>query len=225
MRLLDNLHAYVWRGEDNNCNSYLLAGVLANGRHVLVDPGHVTTPGFQEPGWNRLVQEIRDDGLDAADIGLVVLTHAHGDHCEAAGLARQSSGALVATSEVEARTYERMGGAVDVLLDEGDMLLGENGQTKLEVFHSPGHSPGHITLYWPEQKALITGDVIFHMSIGRVDLPGGSAVALKQSIQRLSELDVEYLLSGHPYYGHPGVIEGKDAVEKNFTFVKRAFFR
>ena len=224
MKLVDRIHAYVWRGNDNNCNSYLLAGVLANGRHVLVDPGHITTPGFQEPGWNRLVQEIGQDGLDAADIGLVILTHAHGDHCEAAAMARQSCNALVATSEIEALTYQRMGGTVDLFLEEGELLLGQDGETKLEVFHSPGHSPGHITLYWPEQKALITGDVIFHMSTGRVDLPGGSAADLKQSIQRLSELDVEYLLSGHPY-GHPGVIEGKDAVEKNFTFVKMAFFR
>ena len=224
MKLVDNLHAYVWRGNDNNCNSYLFAGALKNGRHVLVDPGHVTTPAFKQPGWNRLVQEMGEDGLDAAEIGLVILTHAHGDHCEAAALARQSCKALVATSEVEARMYERMGGEVDLFLEEGELLLGEDGRMKLEVYHSPGHSPGHITIYWPEQKALITGDVIFHMSTGRVDLPGGSAAALKQSIARLSELDVEYLLSGHPY-GHPGIIEGREAVEKNFTFVKMAFFR
>ena len=95
---------------------------------------------------------------------------------------------------------------------------------KLEIFLSPGHSPGHITIYWPERKVLITGDVIFYQSTGRVDLPGGSAADLKQSIERLSGLDVEYLLCGHPY-GHPGVIEGKTAVQQNFTFVKRNILR
>ena len=224
MKLVDNLYAYVWRGEDNNCNSYLFAGTLKDGGHVLIDPGHITTPMYRQLGWERLVQEMGRDGLDAAAVGLVILTHAHADHSEAVGLIRKEYGALVAASETESRMYQRMGGAVDVYLEEGELLLGQNGRMKLEIFLSPGHSPGHITIYWPERKALITGDVIFYQSTGRVDLPGGSAAALKQSIERLSDLDVEYLLCGHPY-GHPGVIEGKTAVQQNFTFVKRNILR
>jgi len=219
MRLLDDLHAYVWRGNDNNCNSYLIARALKNGRHVIIDPGHVVTPMYRQPGWRRLVQEMEQDGLDAGDIGLVILTHAHTDHSEAALLIRKEHGALVAMSEVDSTMYARLGGAVDIYLQEGELLLGQNGRTALSIFHSPGHSPGHVTVYWPERKALITGDVIFYRSTGRVDLPGGSATALRQSIERLSELDVEYLLCGHPY-GHPGVIQGKAAVEQNFAFVK-----
>ena len=224
VKLVDNLYAYVWRGEDNNCNSYLFAGALKDGRHVLIDPGHITTPMYRQPGWERLVQEMGIDGLGAAAVGLVVLTHAHADHSEAAGLIRKEHGALVAASEIESRIYQRLSGAVDVYLEEGELLLGQNGRMKLEVFLSPGHSPGHITIYWPEQKVLITGDVIFFRSTGRVDLPGGSSAALKQSIERLSELDVEYLLCGHPY-GHPGVIEGRDAVRQNFDFVKTNILR
>ena len=219
MQLVDNLYAYVWQGQDNNCNSYLFASVLENGRHILVDPGHIVTPAYRQPGWQMLMQAIENDGLDAGAVGLVIITHSHGDHCEAAGLIRKEYGALVAASEVESRLYARLGGAVDVFLDEGELLLGPDGQLKLDVFISPGHSPGHITLYWPEQKVLIAGDVIFFLSTGRVDLPGGSAAALKQSIDRLSKLDIEYLLCGHPY-GHPGVLEGKDMIEKNFAFIK-----
>lgn len=224
MKLVDNLYAYVWRGEDNNCNSYLFANALKGGGHVLIDPGHITTPMYRQPGWERLVQEMVGDGLDAAAVGLVILTHAHTDHSEAAGLIRKEHGALVAASEIESRMYQRMGGAVDVYLEEGELLLGQNGRMKLEILLSPGHSPGHITIYWPEQKVLITGDVVFFRSTGRVDLPGGSAAALKQSIEKLSELDVEYLLCGHPY-GHPGVIEGKTAVRQNFDFIKMNILR
>lgn len=224
MKLVDNLYAYVWRGEDNNCNSYLFANALKGGGHVLIDPGHITTPMYRQPGWERLVQEMVGDGLDAAAVGLVILTHAHTDHSEAAGLIRKEHGALVAASEIESRMYKRMGGAVDVYLEEGELLLGQNGRMKLEILLSPGHSPGHITIYWPEQKVLITGDVVFFRSTGRVDLPGGSAAALKQSIEKLSELDVEYLLCGHPY-GHPGVIEGKTAVRQNFDFIKMNILR
>jgi len=219
MKLVGNLYAYIWQGNDNNCNSYLFTDVLKDDRHLLIDPGHITTPFYREPGLDTLVKEIENDGIDPGAIGLIVLTHAHPDHCEAAETVKQRCGALVALNEADRDLYERFGGKIDVYLQEGQLVLGQENQLRLDIFHSPGHSPGHITLYWPEQKVLIAGDVIFYQSTGRVDLPGGSVKALKQSIQRLSELDIEYLLCGHPY-GHPGIIKGKGAVQQNFNFIK-----
>ena len=219
MRLINNLYAYVWQGNDNNCNSYLFTNVLKNNGHLLVDPGHITTPSYREPGLGRLAKEMEGDGIDAGAIGLVLLTHSHADHCEAGRVLREENGALVALNEADEEMYKRLGGKVDIYLEEGELVLGEDNQLRLSIFHSPGHSPGHITIYWPDQKVLITGDVIFYRSVGRVDTPGGSARALKQSIERLSELDIEYLLCGHPY-GHPGIIKGKAEVEHNFEFVK-----
>jgi len=107
-----------------------------------------------------------------------------------------------------------------MIIERGDLNLGKGGETKLNIIHSPGHSPGHITIYWPLEKVLIAGDVIFYGSTGRVDLPGGSARQLKQSIERLSEMDIEYLLCGHPY-GHPGLLRGKEEIQRNFETVKR----
>jgi hypothetical protein len=52
-----------------------------------------------------------------------------------------------------------------------------------------------------------------------VDLPGGDAGALRSSIERLSQLDIEYVLCGHPY-GHPGLIEGGEEVRRNFDFLR-----
>ena len=54
MRLVEDLFAYVWSGRDNNCNSYVLARVLAGDRHVVIDPGHLTTPALGEEGLERL---------------------------------------------------------------------------------------------------------------------------------------------------------------------------
>jgi len=88
---------------------------------------------------------------------------------------------------------------VDLFLGEGSLDLGTQTPVQLTVFHSPGHSPGHTTLYWPRERVLIAGDLIFYRSTGRVDLPGGSAAALRDSIERLSELDIDYVLCGHPY--------------------------
>jgi len=126
----------------------------------------------------------------------------------------------VALHEVDGNIYKRSGGTIDIYLQEGELHLANGSQTTLQIYHSPGHSPGHITIYWPEGKVLIAGGVIFYRSTGRVDLPGGSAKTLKQSIERLSELDIEYLLCGHPY-GHPGIIKGRSVVQESFRFIKR----
>jgi len=222
MRLVDNLYAYLWQGSDNNCNTYVFAAALNQGRHLVIDPGHIATPFYREPGLDRLLKEMEGDGIAEAAIGLVILTHAHPDHCEAAAAIREKNSALVALHEADEATYQMLGGKVDLYLEEGQLVLGEDKPIKLSVYHSPGHSPGHVTLYWPDHKVLIAGDVIFYRSTGRVDLPGGNAGALKQSIQRLSQLDIEYLLCGHPY-GHPGIIKGSEAVQENFEFVKRNF--
>jgi glyoxylase-like metal-dependent hydrolase (beta-lactamase superfamily II) len=219
MHLVADLFSYVWPGRDNNCNSYVLARVLKDDRHVVIDPGHVTTPALREPGLESLCTRMEEDGIDPAAIGLVLLTHCHPDHSEAANVLRERTGALVALHEAEADLYARFGGKVDLFLGEGDLELGAESPLRLQVFHSPGHSPGHTTVYWPREKVLIAGDLIFYQSTGRVDLPGGDARALTNSINRLSELDIECILCGHPY-GHSGVIRGADEVQRNFEFLR-----
>jgi len=56
------------------------------------------------------------------------------------------------------------------------------GKIKLKVYHTPGHSPGHVVFHFEEDKVLINGDVLFQGSFGRVDLPGGDIETLKKSI-------------------------------------------
>lgn len=219
MRLVGDLFAYVWSGRDNNCNSYVFSGVLEGERHVVIDPGHVTTPSLREAGLQGLRDEMERDGIDPGAIGLVLLTHCHPDHSEAASSIREETGAMVALHEAEAEVYSQFGGAVDLFLGEGNLDLGRESPVELTVFHSPGHSPGHTTIYWPEARVLVAGDLIFYRSTGRVDLPGGDAGALRSSIERLSKLDIEYVLCGHPY-GHPGVIEGEEEVRRNFDFLR-----
>jgi glyoxylase-like metal-dependent hydrolase (beta-lactamase superfamily II) len=223
MRLVGELFAYVWSGRDNNCNRYVLAGVLNGDRHVVIDPGHVTTPALGEAGLQGLRDEMEGDGIDPEAIGLVLLTHCHPDHSEAADVIREETGALVAIHEAEAGIYSQIGGTVDLLLEEGNLDLGSEPPVQLQVFHSPGHSPGHTTLYWPREKILIAGDLIFYRSTGRVDLPGGNPEALKNSIARLSELEIEHVLCGHPY-GHSGIIQGGEEVRRNFDFLRSHLF-
>lgn len=69
----------------------------------------------------------------------------------------------------------------------------------LQVLHTPGHSPGSITLYCKPQHFIISGDVLFKQSIGRTDLPGGNHENLLNSIQqKIMQLPNETMVySGH----------------------------
>jgi len=73
------------------------------------------------------------------------------------------------------------------------------GKNEFEVRHAPGHTLGHVVFCCHAEKVVFCGDVIFHGSIGRTDLPGGSYETLINSIQNqiLTLPDETRLLSGH----------------------------
>ncbi|MBI4295008.1 MAG: MBL fold metallo-hydrolase [Chloroflexi bacterium] len=222
MKLLDGLYGYIWPGRGNNCNSYLIAGEVL----TLIDPGHLVNE-FREPCLDHLVSEIKKDGFEVKDLGLIINTHGHPDHSQANAALAEKSGARVAMHQAEEEHIRQMSKlwgqrqpdpTVDFYLEEGDLSLGKSNKIDLRIYHTPGHSPGSVCCYWPERKALITGDLIFAMSVGRTDFPGGDFRLLRESIDRMAQLDVECLLPGHM-----GVVQGKDKVQKNFTYIKMAF--
>jgi hydroxyacylglutathione hydrolase len=223
MRLFENFYAYPWQGSDNNCNSYVFAGILDGERHVIVDPGHPVTPSNRESALDRLFNSMKRDGLAAESIGLVILTHSHPDHSESAIILRNEYQSMVAVHEADEPAFSHIGGKADLFLEEGTLELGTAKPTILQIYHSPGHTPGHVTVYWPDKKLLVAGDCIFYRSIGRADLPGGNLSVLRQSIERLSRLDIDYLLCGHAY-GHPGIIKGREEVRDNFQFIRNMLY-
>jgi glyoxylase-like metal-dependent hydrolase (beta-lactamase superfamily II) len=98
-------------------------------------------------------------------------------------------------------------------LKEGDVI--SLGEDKLEVIHVPGHSPGSICFYCARQKFLIGGDVLFHNSIGRTDLPNGSHEDLLKNIkQKLFVLPGNVKV--YPGHGHETTIA---AEKKNNPFL------
>jgi glyoxylase-like metal-dependent hydrolase (beta-lactamase superfamily II) len=104
----------------------------------------------------------------------------------------------------------------EIQLREGDLKIGD---LDFEVIHTPGHSPGSVCIYWPERKTLFTGDVVFNQGIGRTDLPGGNGQKLKESIMKISRLEVDYVLTGHG-----DIVEGKEAVKNNFKAIEDLWF-
>ena len=69
---------------------------------------------------------------------------------------------------------------------------------RITILHTPGHTPGSVCLYWPEEKVLLSGDTLFCMGYGRTDLPGGDIGALIQSLNRLFTLPGDvWVFAGH----------------------------
>jgi hydroxyacylglutathione hydrolase len=210
MRLSDDLYAFPWQSfTTNNCNSYLIEGAY----RVLIDPGH-------QHLFSGLQNSLNSMGVVLEDIHLIIATHIHPDHIEAAQTF-SSLPTMVTIHEEEYRYFKEPISRYpqfefDFLLTEG---LLKAGGIELEVIHTPGHSPGSICIYWPSRKALFAGDVIFEQGVGRTDLPGGSGEQLKNSIKRLSSLDVELLLPGHG-----NIIRGKKEVARNFSLVEQVYF-
>ena len=97
-------------------------------------------------------------------------------------------------------------------LVEGDIL--EFGKSKLEVLFTPGHAPGHISLYSKNENFIISGDVLFNNSIGRTDLPGGNYNTLIDTIKsKFLCLDDSTVV----YCGHgPSTTVGKERINNPF---------
>ncbi|NSW85153.1 MAG: MBL fold metallo-hydrolase [Syntrophobacteraceae bacterium] len=201
----------------NNCNTYLIDGPT----RVLVDPGHLGLFSHVEMG-------LRQIGAGISDIELVICTHAHPDHFEAVQLFKKDTQALFAIHETDWHLVKEMarysGGAFDVESCAPDFFLQEGNLDvkglELHVIHTPGHSPGSVSVYWPGKRALFTGDVLFKDGLGRTDLPGGSGETLKASIRRLAGLDSEWILPGHGDF-----ISGAKGVRSNFERVEQFWFR
>lgn len=213
MKITDGLHAFLWRDPtSNNCNTYLIDG----DKRILIDPGHRHL-------FTRVEMELREVGLSPEDIDLVIVTHAHPDHMEAVEMFAKPTLFAMGLDEINflrdmAEQYRGDPGVLepDFFLQEGELKVGRN---TFQVVLAPGHSPGSICLYWPGQKVLFTGDVVFNQGIGRTDLPGGDGRLLKESIRRLAALDAEYLLSGHGE-----IISGAENVTANFKMIEQEWF-
>lgn len=219
MRIADNLFIYPWTSfTENNCNTY----ILGERGQIMIDPGHKHL-------FTNVEQGLAKDGLSLDAIEAVLFTHSHPDHFEAIELFMDRPGVKLGMNSDEEKFLAQTGPMfaqmmglpmpeyrLDLDLVEGEL---EVGGIKLQVFLTPGHSPGHVCLYWPEMKVLFSGDLIFNQGVGRTDFPGGDGELLKASIKRMAELDIELILSGH---GEP--VNGKQDVARNFELIEKTYF-
>jgi hydroxyacylglutathione hydrolase len=170
-------------------------------RAVLVDPG-------DEP--DTLLGGIEQEGVT---VEAILITHTDVDHVGAVAPVAKATGAPVYCPKLEVpvladimawvpwpgfgpfESYE-----AEHTLDGGERL--ELAGFEIDVLSTPGHSPGHVTFSIPDERAILSGDVLFQQSIGRTDLPGGDYGTLLDSIRML----VDNLPEDTTVYpGHMGI--------------------
>lgn len=154
-------------------------------------------------------------------IELVVGTHGHTDHIECLADLKEATNARIAVHEMDAPMladpmlsgaalfgFSQRGVQPDVLLHEGDEVPIPGSDVSLSVLHTPGHSPGSVSLLG--EGVLFSGDCLFASGIGRVDLAGGDERAMMASLARLAALDPE--LTVYPGHG-PATTVGVEAAK------------
>ncbi len=167
---------------------------------------------------NRLEEKMERSGLSVRNVSRVVLTHAHPDHTGGLNDLLMENAPTVFIHSAEAEYF----GADEALITkvvEGDVI--ETPGHRLTVIHTPGHTVGSICLYDSDNRVLFSGDTVFtNGSFGRTDLPTGNATAMKESLKRLTQFNIDSLLPGHE---EPAPENGGTHVKLSYEMAKAYF--
>ncbi len=179
---------------------YLLVCNTTN-EAVLIDPAG---------DFDDIMQAIQQHN---AKVQYIINTHGHFDHTSGNSTMIQRTGAklLIHEADVDMLTgitnrlmarFNKGSASPQPMhtLRDGDII--SFGNEKLQVIHTPGHTPGSISLYTPGH--IFTGDTLFTEGMGRTDLPGGSYKQIMESIYRILSLpDDTTIWPGHHYGRFP----------------------
>lgn len=176
-------------------NCYVVGGDAEEG--IVIDPGFEIRSEFQ-----RIADYIQDH---LAGVKFIVNTHGHPDHTVGNKMVKERFSAPIVIHEYDAPNlqktrmfgFEQSSPPADVLVQDGDSV--KFGSVNLRVIHTPGHTPGGISLLGDNQ--VFTGDTLFAGSIGRTDLPKSSKKDMNRSLKVLAALPEDLKV----YPGHGSV--------------------
>lgn len=170
----------------------LVGGSLESNGYVIYDRERgecfVIDPGYNGERFLRIIE-----GLELKMKG-ILLTHHHYDHVGGVEKIKAATGCPVFIHRADADPYKKH---ADVLLKHGDTLT--LGDEEIKVIHTPGHTKGSVCFYSEQSKVAFTGDTVFNVEVGRVDLEGGSLDDMANSVRNIINLwsDEIVIYPGH----------------------------
>lgn len=173
-------------------------GPFGTNTYVVSDENHIllVDPACSNQYEQQVLYSYLDSSLRGAQRSLaIVATHGHLDHLWGAAWATEQWHTPVLMHEADIPMAQNMQAQYDLFGIRAtpqpfpvEPLNIDALPSYLQILHTPGHTPGSVCLYWPEEKTLLSGDTLFRMGYGRTDLPGGNMAQLISSLERLFEL-------------------------------------
>jgi hydroxyacylglutathione hydrolase len=171
----------------------------------------------------QIVQALEEHSLKAA---LILLTHSHWDHIADAAKLKKTLDVPLYIHAEDAPNLEKPGSdhlplmfpikgvKPDGYLTDGQKI--ETGGLKIEVIHTPGHTPGSVCFYLEKEKILVSGDTLFKGGMGRLDLPTSRPDLMPASLKKLTHLPPKTRV--FPGHGDETTIEDETWVLKGGFF-------
>jgi hydroxyacylglutathione hydrolase len=156
---------------------------------IIIDPGLDVL--------SEAEQIVRYVDKSTLKVKFIVNTHGHADHIRGDSILKKKYSVPVCIHAYDAHFLTGLGEntqPANILLEDEEPL--KFGKVTLKVMHTPGHTPGSISLVG--EKLVFTGDTLFAGGIGRTDLPGGSDRDMRLSLEKLLRLPEHYFV----YPGH-----------------------
>ncbi len=184
-------------------------GPIQNNSFLLVEEDQKISAIIDPPfGSEKVLEYIHTQGIT---LKMILITHAHFDHIGGINiLIPPPPGEIDLFMHPDDQVLWDMGGGASQfgfsfeppminpkpVIHQQEILF---GGSRIIVLHTPGHTPGHVAFYLPEEQTVFCGDLIFYHGVGRTDLPGASGRQLIQSIERniLTLPENVHLYPGH----------------------------
>jgi len=190
---------YTYSLGELQANCYLLE---QEGKGMLIDPGDDAS---------FILEELLRKNIQLVGI---YLTHGHFDHAMAAGEIQMSFQVPLYIHKEDQFLIERIEETAKHFLDHKPIIIkptlihyftsgdfktkNSNTNFKFQILSTPGHTPGSVCFYFPDEKSIFTGDTLFARAVGRTDFAYGDKQKLRESLKKILELpDETEVYPGH----------------------------
>jgi len=200
-----NIHTYSLGELQAHC--YL---VESDGQALLIDPA--------DDG-SFLLEELQRRNLNLVAL---LATHGHFDHVMATGEIQMSFDIPLSIHKKDQFLIDRLESTAEHFLGHKPIIVPpkstvhiDSGELKIknfkfEILHTPGHTPGGVCYYFPEEKIVFTGDTLFMGTIGRTDLSYSNKKDLFNSLKELAKLPDEVTVC--PGHGEETIIANEKGI-------------